>query len=48
MSDEKRNEKEVPSPKADQLSEQELKKVSGGWGDINPSTSGDQHKDWSE
>jgi bacteriocin-like protein len=52
MSDENRNEnekgKEVHSPKANQLSEQELKKVSGGGGDIGPTTDGDKHKDWSE
>jgi hypothetical protein len=52
MSDENGNEKEKGkevqegSPKANQLSGQELKKVSGGWGDITSPDKG--HKDWSE
>jgi|HubBroStandDraft_6_1064221.scaffolds.fasta_scaffold539678_1 hypothetical protein len=30
------------------ISDKELDKVSGGWGDIKGGTTDDKHKDWSE
>jgi hypothetical protein len=40
MSEEKENKKQ-----SEELSREELEKVTGGWGDIS---SPDKHKDWSE
>lgn len=39
---------EAPNAENDELSQQEQEQISGGWGDIQGSSTADKHKDWSE
>jgi len=37
-----------PKAENDELSKQEQEQISGGWGDIQGSSTDDKHKSWSE